>query len=71
MHMPAAHGTRTPKGSVRHTPPSPYAPLVRITLLLGALLALTLLAGCREPGAFDGGWGAGLPSSITIEKTPR
>lgn len=69
MHTLTAHGTRTPKGNGHHTPPSHRASLVRITMLLCALL--TLLAGCREPGAFDGGWGAGLPSSITIEKTPR
>lgn len=69
MHTPPVHGTR--QGNKHHARPSHRTSLVRNTMLLCALLALTLLAGCREPGAFDDGWGAGLPSSITIEKTRR
>lgn len=69
MHTPTVHGTR--QRNVHHARPGHRASLVRNTMLLCTLLALTLLAGCREPGAFDGGWGAGLPSSITIEKTRR
>lgn len=69
MHTPTVHGTR--QGNGHHMQATRPATIARSTMLLCALLTLTLLAGCREPGAFDGGWGAGLPSSITIEKTHR